>query len=96
MKATVTYNDFYNAFMSIRPDNFSRDGLFALYEYFTDLEEALDLEIELDVIEMCCDYTEYSTMEDVAEDYPDITTIEQLQYHTQVIEFDTGLIIQAF
>ena len=33
MKQAVYFNDFRDAFVSIRPDNFSRDGLWAIYDY---------------------------------------------------------------
>lgn len=96
MKQTVFYNDFYNAFMCVRPDNFSGEGLYALFEYLTDLEDELGVEYELDIIALCCEYTEYPTIKDVTEDYPDITTIEQLQDVTDVIVYDEGLIILNF
>ena len=60
IKQTVTESDFRNAFRSIRPDNFSYEGLTALYEYLNELSEDLGEDIELDVIALCCDYTEYS------------------------------------
>jgi hypothetical protein len=58
MKQAVYFNDFRDAFMSIRPDNFSRDGLWAIYDYLTELEADTGEELELDVIAVCCDYTE--------------------------------------
>ena len=39
MKKTMTLFDFLDEFKKIRPNNFSRDGLTALYNYLVELEE---------------------------------------------------------
>ena len=70
IKMTVYESDFRDAFASIRPDNFTYEGLGALYEYLNELSEDLGEDIELDVIALCCDYTEYS--EDEAREEFDI------------------------
>ena len=70
IKQTVTESDFRDAFASIRPDNFTYEGLGALYEYLEELSEDTGEDIELDVIAICCDYTEYS--EDEAREEFDI------------------------
>ena len=63
IKQTVTESDFRDAFQAIRSDNFSYEGLTALYEYLWDLSEDIGEDIELDVIALCCDFTEYSEEE---------------------------------
>ena len=60
IKQTVTESDFRDAFQAIRPDNFSYEGLGALYDYLENLSEDIGDDIELDVIALCCDFTEYS------------------------------------
>ena len=70
IKQTVTESDFRDAFQAIRPDNFSYEGLGALYEYLEGLSEDIGDDIELDVIALCCDFTEYS--EDEAREEFDI------------------------
>ena len=60
IKQTVTESDFRDAFQAIRPDNFSYEGLGALYDYLENLSDDIGDDIELDVIALCCDYTEYS------------------------------------
>ena len=64
MKTTVNQTDFIDAFKKLRPDNFSYDGLVALYDYLDDFEEDTDEEIELDVIAFCCDYSEWDNLEE--------------------------------
>ncbi len=57
----VTEQDFLNAFRSIRPDNFSTLGLRALFDHLGG-DDYTDL-MELDVIAICCEYCEYSSIE---------------------------------
>lgn len=45
MKQTVNFSMFCDQFRAIRPDNFSYNGLKALYDYLEDIED-----YELDVI----------------------------------------------
>ena len=59
IKQTVTESDFRDAFQAIRPNNFSYGGLTALYEYLWELSEDIGEDIELDVISLCGEYTEY-------------------------------------
>ena len=73
IKQTVTESDFRDAFASIRPDNFSYEGLTALYEYLEELSEDTGEDIELDVIALCCEWYESSAAE-IAENY--ITTAD--------------------
>ena len=50
MIETVSEWRFIDAFMNIRPDNFTRSGLQALYDYFIQFEDDLGEQIELDVL----------------------------------------------
>jgi hypothetical protein len=59
MKTTVSKYDFERAFVDAnRKDQFSYEGLAVLFDYFESYEEETGQEIELDVIAICCDYTE--------------------------------------
>ena len=60
MKQTIDLHTFRDAFLAIRPDNFSWEGLEVLFDYLTCLEEDTGKEMELDVIALCCDYSEAS------------------------------------
>ena len=69
MITTITQSDFHESFKRVnREDNFSREGLDALFKYLTELEDSTGTPIELDVIALCCEYTE-ATLEVVAGDY---------------------------
>ena len=54
--------------MSIRPDNFSRNGLRVLFDYLSDIEADCGEDMELDVIAICCDFSE-DTFEGIASAY---------------------------
>ena len=68
MKQTVDFYDFKRAFKQCRPDNFSHQGLCVLWDYFEQYEDDTGSEIELDVIAICCDYSE-DTTENIAAAY---------------------------
>ena len=98
MKKTIYFNEFSSAFDNMnRKDQFSNVGLNALYDYLVDFEEDTGKEVELDVIALCCEYTEYEDLESFKEDYDDIESIERLEEFTIVIMIDdTSFIIQNF
>ncbi|MDL2272819.1 hypothetical protein LJC23_07310 [Desulfovibrio sp. OttesenSCG-928-I05] len=70
MKTTVTNYDFHRAFADMnRQNNFSPAALDGLFEYFEMLEEDMGEELELDVIAICCEYTEYESVEEFITTY---------------------------
>lgn len=97
MKTTVSKHDFCQAFTDYdRENNFTWEGRQALYDYLTELEEDTGEEMELDVIAICCDFSEYADLEEIKGEYNDIEDLDDLRDHTTVIEFDGGIIIQSF
>lgn len=98
MKKTITEFDFVNDFISIRPNSFTREALYALFDYFEQLENETEEENEFDPIAICCDFTEYDSLREVKEAYEDIETIVDLHNQTTVIEVPNTdrLIIQNF
>jgi len=100
MIQTINKWDFRNAFKSTSQykDAFSYEGLKALYDYLEQYEDDTGDQIELDVIALCCDYTEYEDLEAFQEDYgEDYQSISEIGQATTVIMIDdTSFIIQAF
>lgn len=99
----VSLNDFLDEFKEYeREDNFSYEGKKALYNYLNELGEDLGEPIELDVIAICCDFTEYSDLKEFNDNYSysigyDIDSIEDINDYTIVIPIDEkSFIIQAF
>ena len=98
MHQTVNFTDFHNAFKQLRPNNFSYEGLQALFEYCEDYERDTGEPQELDVIALCCDVTEDKPLSialgyridlsavDLADD-PAIRALvlDHLQDHTTVV-----------
>jgi len=107
MKQTVTESMFGDSFRAIRPDNFSHEALGALWGYYQQAEEDTGEEMELDVIAICCDWTEYDSIEEAAEAYGwereepadersdinDRKALEFLTDETTVLELDNGHVI---
>ena len=99
MKRTVNVYDFRQAFKdSGRNDSFTYEGLGALFEYFEGLEEDTGEEMELDVIGICCDFSEYENIKEFQENYGDeYQTIEDVEERTTVIPVDGDrFILQQF
>lgn len=117
MHINVTSAMFADAFRRMgREDQFSREALEALFNYLEEYEQDTGEDLELDVIGLCCEFTEYTTAVEAASDYGFTTELEAedyedaesyedakenealdwLQDRTEVISFDSGLIVQNF
>jgi hypothetical protein len=69
MKTTISLYDFRDAFYQAnRGTQFSYDGLKVLFEYLEEYEDSTGSEVELDVIGLCCEFTE-DTPDEIAENY---------------------------
>ena len=91
---TISESQFIDAFKKwdTYKDAFSYEGLKALYDYLWEVSECMDnKQIELDVVAICGDYTEYKNWKEFVDDYGD--TYDQvlggdklcLDYYTSVI-----------
>lgn len=69
MIQTVNNTDFHDAFNAMdRGNQFSYEALNLIYEYLEELEEDMGKPIELDVIAICCEYSE-EPWQDLIESY---------------------------
>jgi hypothetical protein len=106
MKTTISHaSQFRDAFRQVdRCGQFSYEALNMLYEYFEDV----DPDMELDVIAICCEYTE-DTPEGIANNYwsvDDLTQDEEelrdqvreyLEANTSIVgETPTGFVYLSF
>ena len=99
MKKTVDQNEFVREFDEYnRSSNFSVSGREALFDYLEQYEEETGSEIELDVIALCCEFTEYENIEEFNNNYgKECETIDEVAEYTQVINInDESFIIQDF
>ena len=99
----VTFNDFIEEFKNYgREEAFTYQGKKALYDYLNELSESIEEPIELDIISICCNFTEYEDLDQFNNDYSysigeDIEDIEEIQQYTTVIPVnEEGFIIQDF
>jgi len=99
MKQSINEYQFRDAFHKMgRGEQFSYDGLTALYDYLEQLGDDIGEEIELDVIALCCEYAEYDNLKEFQADYSeDYQTIGDIESDTTVIMIDDdSFIIQQF
>jgi len=78
-----------------RENQFSLNGLKALYDFMLEYEETTGITYKLDVIGLCTEFTEYGSIEDVKKAYG-IEEWEDLSNYTLYQVFDDGVIIQNF
>jgi hypothetical protein len=77
MIQTVNNSDFHNAFNSMdRGNQFSYEALNLIYEYFESMESDTGEPVELDVIAICCEYSEMHYADIIGNYDTDITDSE--------------------
>ena len=100
MKKTIGIHEFNKAFEDMnRLTNFSHEGREALFDYLEQYEQDTGEEVELDVIALCCEYSEYENLAEFQKDYGnEYESIDDIEEHTQVIRVGTegAFIIQQF
>ena len=90
MYQQINFNDFERAFVSMgRENQFTYTGKKELFDWLECLEDGKN--IELDVISLCCEFTEYESIKEFQKDYgKKYKTIEDIEYYTIVIPFITN------
>jgi hypothetical protein len=108
MKTTISRYDFERAFVDAgRKDQFSYEALGLLFDYLEEHEESTGQEIELDVIALCCDYSEdcpddiisnYRIDVEGMDEYEKIEAVrEYLEENTQLVgETVSGFVYACF
>lgn len=73
MITNVSWYDFSDWFLKsdTYKNNFSYEGLKALFDYLEELEESTGEQINFDPIALCCEYSEYDSADDAAKEYFD-------------------------
>lgn len=75
-----------------RENHFSYEGFDALYDYLDEYSDEMDKPFEVDVIALCCDFTEYSGWEELYNNYSysynnESKTFEELEDDDELDEF---------
>lgn len=96
MFSTITQSMFIDEFRAHgRQDQFSYKALVALYAHMVDMEEQTGEELQLDVVGLCCEFTEYEDLQEYNADYntgdpEDADTMEDIEDKTNVIRIGKG------
>lgn len=76
---------------SSRAERFSLLALDALFEYYDEMSAAIGQDIRVDVIDICCEWAEYDSVEECCADYGrDCNDLDDLQEKTTVIPLENG------
>jgi hypothetical protein len=98
MYRNITEADFRDAFRDMgRGDQFTYHGLGLLFEHLEELQDATGEPIELDVIALCCDYSE-DTLAELAENngIEEDEVLDYLNERTSVVgETEGGTVVYA-
>jgi NADH:ubiquinone oxidoreductase subunit E len=109
VKTHIHDSELFHDLKAMGRSNFSYEGAKALMEYLEELSEDTGDNIEYDPIAFCCDYAEYSESEyeslaaEYSQDFKDgdgdfdVDDFKDWLFdNTTVIQFNGGIIIQAF
>jgi hypothetical protein len=109
MKQNLTEYEVAHLLLKDKENNgFSYEGCFALAVYLSDLEGETGSEIDIDVVALRCDWTEYSDFITAYKDFTGCHPNAEVDYeeeavaefyfqkNTQVIKFKGGVLIQSF
>ncbi len=90
MYVNINFNGFCDAFRkSGRNNQFTYNGLQALYTHLCEEEIETQTAIELDVIALCCSFAEYANIKEYNNDTgSEFESIEELEQETTVIMID--------
>ena len=103
MKQTINQTQFINAFQTwdTYKDNFSYHGLELLYEYFEDYYADTSIEMELDVVGICCDFSEmniaellqtYNPLTISDDEFNELSEVEQVTLIADYLSAETSFI----
>lgn len=104
MKLTINFPQFCDQWnrWDDRKNTFSYNGKRALFDHLEEYEENTGEDIELDIVALCCDFTEYDSVLEAAREYDESIKDEKearayLEDRTTVIDVTGGgVIIQNF
>ena len=105
MKTEMTTYECAKALTHDEYASWTRSGAFALIEYLEQLEEDCGMSIEFDPIALRCEYSEYKSLQDFAEQFwltssqrltRDEVIKDYIEHRSTLIEFDGGIIVQDF
>lgn len=87
MIKTISFYDFQDAFneSDSYKNHFTYDAQKALFDYIENVEQETETPIELDIVGLACDYSEYPDLTTLQKEYDNIESFDDLEQHTTVI-----------
>ena len=87
MYQRINFYDFERAFINHRRENqFSHLGKQELFDWLECIEDGQGKGIELDVVGLCCEFTEYESIQEFRKEYGEqYETFEDIEYDTLLI-----------
>ena len=99
MITTINENDFIQAFKNMGRDNqFTHEALQELFAYYEEYEDSTGEKVELDVIAICCDWTEYESEYELINDY-DMSIkggLDEIKENTTVLKVKNHYLVMNF
>ena len=88
MIQTVNKDMFFDWFRSSDTyrNNFSYQGLDALFNHLEEYENDTGEEIDFDPIAICCEWSEYENLQEIIDNYSCIKNLDDLYDYTTVIK----------
>lgn len=92
MYQTINFYDFERAFINHdRENQFTYLGKKELFDWLECLEDDQGKAIELDIISLCCEFTEFESIQEFQQQYGEqYKTIDHIEYDTLVIPIITN------
>ena len=78
IKQNINFSQFCDSFSEERKNTFTYDGKRALFDYLEQYSEDTGADIELDIIALCCEYSEFEDIADYLASYS--TDIDRKDY----------------
>ena len=108
MKQTLTTSQAAHLLMQDENARWTYAGAYALIEHLEEYEAGCGVELDFDEVAIRCDWHEYASIFEAAEDYgwewegaedadedeKEVSALDWLMERTQVVKFDGGVIVQ--
>jgi hypothetical protein len=86
MIQTIWFSQFCDAFHSInRSEHYSYKAKKAIFNHLEEYEDSIGEQTELNIIEICCEYTEYPSLEELQKYHSNIESFDDLESETTVL-----------
>jgi len=108
MKTTLTTSQATHILLEDTYASWSKAGALALVMYLEELENDTETEVEFCPVELRCDWTEYKSLQEFAEEhfahdydakpeeFEDTMIRNFIEENTTLIEFHGGILVQSF